>query len=81
MQSDMSLIVCVDPRLKPLRAAQLQSKGVKISVIDYKDPASLKQALEGVEVVVSTLAGGGLPLQHALADGAKAAGVKLFVPS
>jgi len=49
--------------------------------VDYADEASVVAALKGVQVVVSALSGGGLAVQPALADAAKKAGVKLFVPS
>lgn len=50
--------------------------------MNYADPASLTAALHGVDVVVSTLAMSALGgPQHALAIAAKAAGVRLFVPS
>ncbi|KAH7099987.1 NAD(P)-binding protein [Auriculariales sp. MPI-PUGE-AT-0066] len=55
--------------------------GAIAKVVDYADPASLSAALQGVEVVVSTLNRAGLAQQPALADAAKAVGVKLFVPS
>ncbi|KAH7100497.1 NAD(P)-binding protein [Auriculariales sp. MPI-PUGE-AT-0066] len=55
--------------------------GVTVCVVDYGNASSLKAALNGIEVVVSCLAGGGFAVQAALADAAKAAGVKLFVPS
>lgn len=38
-------------------------------------------AVSNVEVVISTLSGGGFAVQPALAQASKKAGVKLFVPS
>ena len=49
--------------------------------VDYSSPESLAQALKGVDVVVSTVAGLALSVQAPLAEAAKAAGVKLFVPA
>ncbi|KAH7099983.1 NAD(P)-binding protein, partial [Auriculariales sp. MPI-PUGE-AT-0066] len=55
--------------------------GAAAKVVDYADSASLSAALKGVQVVISALNAGGFGQQPALADAAKAAGVKLFVPS
>lgn len=57
--------------------------GAKIVVVDYGSAESLKSAVTGADVVVSTLthAPAALQAQHLLAEQAKAAGVKLFVPS
>ncbi|KAH7099988.1 NAD(P)-binding protein [Auriculariales sp. MPI-PUGE-AT-0066] len=57
------------------------ASGAIAKVVDYADPASLSATLQGVEVVVSTLSRAGIAQQPALADAAKAVGVKLFVPS
>jgi len=56
-------------------------EGAIVRAVDYTDKDSLVNALSGVEVVVSALNAGGFPSQPALADAAKAAGAKLFVPS
>ncbi|KAL5513170.1 hypothetical protein ACEPAH_3568 [Sanghuangporus vaninii] len=58
----------------------LVAKGAKVVVVDYTSPLSIQHALEGVDVVISTLHDP-LGAQEVLAVGAKAAGVKLFVPS
>ncbi|KAI6032081.1 hypothetical protein BKA83DRAFT_4209748 [Pisolithus microcarpus] len=52
-------------------------------VIVLTRPSSKKSFPDGnsVDVVISTLSGEGLHAQYKLADAAKAAGVKLFVPS
>lgn len=57
--------------------------GVKTVPVDYSDTKALVAALRenSVDVVISTLSGEGLHAQYKLADAAKAAGVKLFVPS
>ena len=49
--------------------------------MDYTSTTSLSAALRNVDVVISTLSGGGWAYQPALADAAKEAGVGLFVPS
>jgi len=61
-------------------AKELASLGATIRSVDYDSPSSLATALEGVEVVISTLAGGGVAAQVPLAEASKAAGVQLFVP-
>lgn len=53
----------------------------KIIKVDYNDVQELTSALQGVEVVVSTLAGVALDTQKPLIDAALAAGVKRFIPS
>ena len=55
--------------------------GVTPKAVDYNDDDALVSALKGVDVVVSTLSGGGFAAQPALIKAAKRAGVKLFVPS
>ena len=62
------------------RSAEAASAGATVVAVDYADPSGLVKALAGIEVVISTLSHGGFALQHPLADAAKAAGVKLFVP-
>jgi hypothetical protein len=62
-------------------ANRLKEAGALIVPVDYKAHDSLVAALEGVDVVISALSGGGFPLQDELAKAAKEAGVKLFVPS
>ncbi|OCB83958.1 NAD-binding protein [Sanghuangporus baumii] len=57
------------------------SKGVEFIQVDYRSPSSLEAALIGVDVVISTLSLLSAIHQTALATYAKAAGVKLFVPS
>ena len=54
---------------------------MKIVVVDYSSPSSLKSALSNIEVVVSTLGGAGGVSQFDIAAAAKDVGVKLFVPS
>lgn len=49
--------------------------------VDYSDEESIKHALTGVDVVISTVPVGVLDVQGKIAAAAKEAGVKLFVPS
>ncbi|KAG9314734.1 hypothetical protein JVU11DRAFT_5543 [Chiua virens] len=58
-------------------------QGVKLATVDYTDVNSLTSILKEnkVEVVISALAFGALPAQRPIAEAAKEAGVKLFVPS
>ena len=62
-------------------AKELSALGAQIIEVDYEDASTPLVALEGVDVVISTLAGPGFGAQPALADAAGTAGVKLFVPS
>ncbi|KAH7921247.1 NAD(P)-binding protein [Leucogyrophana mollusca] len=58
-------------------------EGVKVASVDYADIPAVTSALREhkVDVVISALAYGALSAQTPLGDAAKAAGVKLFVPS
>ncbi|EJD40167.1 NAD(P)-binding protein [Auricularia subglabra TFB-10046 SS5] len=56
-------------------------EGIPTKVVNYTDADAVAEALQGTEVVVSTLSGAGFAVQPTLADAAKKAGVKLFVPS
>jgi uncharacterized protein YbjT (DUF2867 family) len=49
--------------------------------VDYSNDESIKRALTGVEVVVSTISGEALDVQGRIAAAAKEVDVKLFVPS
>ncbi|KAH9041841.1 hypothetical protein EDB84DRAFT_1559599 [Lactarius hengduanensis] len=53
----------------------------KLIPVDYSDKESIKNALVGVDVVISTIAGAALDLQPGIAQAAKEVGVKLFIPS
>ena len=55
--------------------------GAKLIRVDYSNKESIKKALAGVDVVISTLAVAALDVQPGIAEAAKEAGVKLFVPS
>jgi uncharacterized protein YbjT (DUF2867 family) len=49
--------------------------------VDYSNKESVKKALTGVDVVISTISWTALDLQPGIAEAAKEVGVKLFVPS
>jgi uncharacterized protein YbjT (DUF2867 family) len=49
--------------------------------VDYSNHESVKRALAGVDVVISTVPVAALDVQGRIAAAAKEAGVKLFVPS
>ena len=53
----------------------------RVISVEYSNKQSIKDALDGVDVVVSTIASAALGVQAAIAEAAKEAGVKLFVPS
>jgi uncharacterized protein YbjT (DUF2867 family) len=53
----------------------------KVIQVDYSDEGSIKHALTGVDVVISTIAIAALEVQGRIVTAAKEAGVKLFVPS
>lgn len=59
------------------------TQGAKFVAVDYNDRSSLVTAFEGVEVVICTVRGvpEAIQGQEGLADAAKAAGAKIFVPS
>jgi len=53
----------------------------KVIEVDYSNDESIKNALTGVDVVISTVAIAALGIQGKLAAAAKNADVKLFIPS
>jgi len=57
------------------------ANGAEVAVVHYASQPSLISALKGVDVVLSTLRDDGLEIQRDVVRAAKAAGVKLFVPS
>jgi hypothetical protein len=67
----------------------VDTKGSKASVqgdakviqVDYSNDESIRRALTGVEVVISTISGEALDVQGKIAAAAKEVDVKLFVPS
>jgi uncharacterized protein YbjT (DUF2867 family) len=53
----------------------------KVIQVDYSNDESLKHALAGVDVVISTISTTVIDAQEKIAAAAKQAGVQLFVPS
>ena len=53
----------------------------KVIQVDYSNGESIKNALTGVEVVISTISTRALEVQGKIAEAAKGADVKLFIPS
>ena len=53
----------------------------KVIQVDYSNDESIKRALIGVEVVISTISAAALDIQGKIAAAAKKVDVKLFVPS
>ena len=53
----------------------------KVVAVDYSNKESIKNALTGVDVVICTISFTVLDLQSGIAEAAKEAGVKVFVPS
>jgi alpha-galactosidase/6-phospho-beta-glucosidase family protein len=53
----------------------------KVIQVDYNNETSIKHALTGVDVVISTIPIPALDVQEKIAAAAKAVDVKLFVPS
>jgi uncharacterized protein YbjT (DUF2867 family) len=54
---------------------------VKVIQVDYSNDASIKHALTGVDVVISTVPTAAFDVQWKIAAAAKEVDVKLFVPS
>jgi uncharacterized protein YbjT (DUF2867 family) len=57
------------------------STGARLIAVDYSNKESIKAALIGVDVVISTVPLTALDVQPGIAEAAKEAGVKLFAPS
>ena len=53
----------------------------KVIQVDYSNEGSIKHALTGVDVVISTIPGAAVDIQVKIATAAKNVGVKLFVLS
>ena len=73
----------MDPKDATTCHPEWVTQGAKFATIDYNDRSTLVAAFEGVEVAISTVKNvvDGIQGQKALADAAKAAGVKIFSPS
>jgi len=61
--------------------SKLEAQGATIAFVDYDNQKSIESALTGVDAIISTLPVAGLLSQITIAKAAKAAGVKLFIPS
>lgn len=81
LERGASVVVLVRPSSTSISSPLLE--GSKIVTADYADVKAVASVLREhkVEVLVSALAYGALPSQSPIADAAKEAGVKLFVPS
>jgi uncharacterized protein YbjT (DUF2867 family) len=53
----------------------------KVIQVDYSNHGSIKHALTGVDVVISTISGSAIDVQGKIAVAGKEAGIKFFVPS
>ncbi|KAG8716078.1 hypothetical protein FRC11_009703 [Ceratobasidium sp. 423] len=65
---------------KPIYQAYKQ-RGATLHVIDFENEASIVEALQGVDVFISAVAGPAWSAQFPLVRAASKAGVKLFFPS
>lgn len=63
------------------KVEELKKTGATLVEGDVSNVESLKKAFTGVDVVVSTISGGGFAVQGNVLTAAKEAGVKRFVPS
>jgi uncharacterized protein YbjT (DUF2867 family) len=66
----------VDPKVSKTIQGDAQ-----VIQVDYSNDASIKHALTGVDVVISTIATVAIDVQVKIAAAAKDAGVQLFIPS
>lgn len=57
------------------------SRGAQFAIIDYENQATLEATFKNIDVVISTVSSAAILSQLPLTTAAKAAGVKLFVPS
>ncbi|KAF8485216.1 NAD-P-binding protein [Russula ochroleuca] len=63
------------------QASKTVEGNAKVVQVDYSNEGSIKNALTGVDVVISTISATALDVQVEIAAAAKKAGVQLFVPS
>ena len=70
---------CTDQLLQGSKTAV--DPAARLIAVDYSNKESIKKALTGVDVVISTIAAPALDVQPRIAEAAKEVGVKLFVPS
>ncbi|KAI0040352.1 NAD-P-binding protein [Auriscalpium vulgare] len=66
---------------QPATTEKYAAKGAEVVGLEYDDRAALAKALAGVDVVISTVNPAAFAAQVTIAEVAKAAGVKLFLPS
>eukprot|EP01116_Phalansterium_solitarium_P024440 TRINITY_DN8966_c0_g1_i2.p1 TRINITY_DN8966_c0_g1~~TRINITY_DN8966_c0_g1_i2.p1 ORF type:complete len:299 (-),score=46.53 TRINITY_DN8966_c0_g1_i2:121-1017(-) len=66
---------------KSSTAQALQEAGATVLEVDFKSPAALKAALNGVAAIISAVSELGFLDQLPLIEAAKEAGVKTFIPS
>ncbi|KZO94712.1 NAD(P)-binding protein [Calocera viscosa TUFC12733] len=64
-----------------LFAHEWKKRGAKVHEVDYENEADLVRALNGIDVLISTVGAPGFHLQVPLVKAAKKAGVKLYVNS
>ena len=57
------------------------SRGGQLTIIDHSDESTILAAFRGIEIVITAIAFDALEKQKGLIEAAKAAGVKLFVPT
>ncbi|KAH0838673.1 hypothetical protein J3R83DRAFT_7000 [Lanmaoa asiatica] len=76
-----SVVVLARPGSTSTQSPLLQ--GAKITTVDYADVKTVTSILRehNVEVIISALAYGAIPAQRPVAEAAREAEVKLFVPS
>ncbi|KAI0052800.1 NAD(P)-binding protein [Auriscalpium vulgare] len=77
------VLVFTRPSSEPATSEKYAAKGAEVVGLEYDDRAALAKALTGVDAVISTVTvnAAALAAQLTIAEVAKAAGVKLFLPS
>lgn len=71
-------------KIDPPLASELSILGIEVNQVDYTSASELASALQGIEVVVDAMIGGGsLDAQIALAKAciAEGSGVRVFLPA
>jgi saccharopine dehydrogenase-like NADP-dependent oxidoreductase len=69
------------PFVVDTQASKAVEGNAKVVQVDYSNEESIKNALTGVDVVISTISMTALDVQVKIGAAAKKAGVQLFVPS
>ncbi|KAI0052799.1 NAD-P-binding protein, partial [Auriscalpium vulgare] len=75
------VLVFTRPSSEPATSEKYGAKGADVVGLEYDDRTALAKALTGVDVIISTVNTAALAAQLTIAEVAKAAGVKLFLPS